>query len=171
MASDLEMGEISINSSTSHQGIMCEHGVPIRSYTSWTKSNPGRRFLRCRFWKDDDCKWFQWIDDERTSREKALCGVLLDILDRNKIEKEANERLLQEQVRAFEEKALRRKQKILKLKKDYRYIMEENLQLKLKFQLKMKFVRVLIVLGLSYFLWIVLVTENNSSRFRYLALL
>ena len=43
-----------------------------------------------------------------------------------------NERLLKEQVRVFEEKTLRRKEKILKLEKDHWCIMEENFQLKMK---------------------------------------
>ena len=29
----------------------------------------------------DDCKQFQWIDDEHMVREKTLCGVLLDKLN------------------------------------------------------------------------------------------
>ena len=61
-----------------------------------------------------------------------------------------NERLLQEQVRVFEEKTLRRKEKILKLEKDHRCIMEEKFQLKIKLQeyrtKEIKFVRNLIVL-------------------------
>ena len=61
---------------------------------------------------DDDCKWFQWIDNKWTSREKKLCGVLLDKLKCNMTETDENERLLQEQVRALEEKALRRKKNI-----------------------------------------------------------
>ena len=54
--------------------------------------------------------------------------------------KDENERLLQEQVRAYEKK-------ILKLQKDHRCIMEENFQFKIKLHEKdMKFIRVLIVL-------------------------
>jgi len=56
----------------------------------------------------------------------------LDKLKCNIEEIVENERLLKEQVRVFEEKTLRRKEKILKLEKDHRCIMEENFQLKMK---------------------------------------
>ena len=124
--------------------------------------------------QDDNCKWFQWIDDERTSREKILCGALLDKLKCNTTEIDEKERLFQKQVRALEEKALRRKEKILKLQQDHRCTIEENFQLKIKLHeyktKKMNYVRVLIVLGLSLFLLIVWLMKNDSSSFRYLAL-
>ena len=122
--------------------------------------------------QDDDCKWFQWIDDERTSREKKLCGPLLDKLKRNITKANEKKRLLQKQVRALEEKGLRRKKKILTLQEDYRCLMEANFQLKIKLHEKeIKFVRVLIMLGLSYFLLIVWLSKNDGSKFRYLALM
>ena len=65
-------------------------------------------------------------------------------------------------------------EKILKLQKDHRCTIKENFQLKIKFQeykaKELKFVRVLIVLGLSYFLLIVWLMKNDNSRFKYLAL-
>jgi len=124
--------------------------------------------------QDDDCKWFQWIDDERTSREKALCGFLLDKLKRNATEMVEKERILQEHARVFEEKAFRRKEKILKLQKDQRRLIEENFQLKIKFQesriKENKFVKSIIVLGLSCFMLILWLMKNEGSIFKYLAL-
>ena len=88
------------------------------------------------------------------------------------IETDEKERLLQEQVRALEEKGLRRKKKILTLQEDHRCLMEANFQLKIKFHEKeIKFVRILIILGLSYLLLIVWLSKNDGSKFRYLALM
>lgn len=96
---------------------------------------------------------------------------MLDKLNCNTTEANEKETLLQEQIRALEEKALRRKKNILTLKEDYRCLMEANFQLKIKLHERdMKFVRVLIVLGLSFFLLIVWLMKNDNSRFRYLAL-
>ena len=95
--------------------------------------------------QDDDYIWFQWIDDERTAREKILCGVLLD-----------KGTVLQEQVKIFEEKALRRKEKLLKLQIEYSCIVQENIKLKMKIQeyktKESRFVRGMIVLGLCFFI-------------------
>ena len=88
--------------------------------------------------QDDDCKWFQWIDNECTSREKMLCGVLLDKVT-----------ALQEQVKIFEENALRRKEKLLKLQIEHSCIVQENIKLKmklLKYTKESRFHRCMIVL-------------------------
>ena len=126
------------------------------------------------FVQDDDCKWFQWIDDERTAREKVLCGVLLDKLKRNTTEMVEKERVLQEHAMIFEEKAIRRKVKILKLQKNHRCLIEENFQLKIKLEeyrtKENKFVRSIIVLELSCFLLILWLMKNEGSIFKYLAL-
>ena len=113
--------------------------------------------------QDDDCRWFQWIDDERTSREKILCGVLLDKVT-----------ALQEQVKIFEKNALRRKKKLLKLHIEHSCIVQENIKLKMKLQeyktKESRFVRGMIVLGLCYFLLSLWVMKNEGIRPKYLAL-
>ncbi|KAL8487740.1 hypothetical protein ACS0TY_024171 [Phlomoides rotata] len=44
---------------------LCGHGVEAIRFTSMTDDNPCRRFWRCRFYKkDNDCKYFEWIDPE-----------------------------------------------------------------------------------------------------------
>ena len=113
--------------------------------------------------QDDDCRWFQWIDDERTAHEKILCGVLLD-----------KGTVLQEQVKIFEEKALRRKEKLLKLQIEYSCIVQENIKLKMKLQeyktKESKFIRGMIMLGLCCFLLSLWVMKNDRSRFIYFTL-
>ncbi|KAL1534011.1 hypothetical protein AAHA92_31416 [Salvia divinorum] len=41
--------------------VVCNHGVHAEIGTSRTDTNPRRQFYRCRFWKNDDCKFFRWI--------------------------------------------------------------------------------------------------------------
>ena len=38
------------------------HGIEAEVVTSRTNANPGQRFYRCHIWKEDDCKFFRWID-------------------------------------------------------------------------------------------------------------
>ncbi|KAL8489825.1 hypothetical protein ACS0TY_025635 [Phlomoides rotata] len=40
------------------------HGVLASVYTSYTEDNPCRRFMWCSMRDTDDCKYFEWIDDE-----------------------------------------------------------------------------------------------------------
>ena len=83
-------------------------------------------------------------------------------------------RVLQEQVGIFEEKALRRKDQLLKLQKEYNCIMEENIKLKMKLleyrTKESKFVRGVVVLGLCCILFSLWMMKNEGSKFRYLAL-
>ncbi|KAL8499091.1 hypothetical protein ACS0TY_022168 [Phlomoides rotata] len=63
------------------------HGVLASVYTSYTKDNPGWRFMRCSMRGTDDCKYFEWIDDElppefkivaaRVSRKKNILEAQL----------------------------------------------------------------------------------------------
>ncbi|XP_050227595.1 uncharacterized protein LOC126677152 [Mercurialis annua] len=56
----------------------CKHGR-LYLFTSWTKLNPGRRFLRCCKYKTvDHCGAFQWYDEEVSTEFVFKFGVLLD---------------------------------------------------------------------------------------------
>ncbi|XP_050204466.1 uncharacterized protein LOC126685741 isoform X2 [Mercurialis annua] len=56
----------------------CRHGR-LYLYTSWTKTNPGRRFWRCCKSKTpDDCGAFRWYDEEVPFENMIKFGVLLD---------------------------------------------------------------------------------------------
>ncbi|CAN1120618.1 hypothetical protein LINPERHAP2_LOCUS301 [Linum perenne] len=57
-------------------GVVCKHRVPCVVKTSRTERNPGRRFLRCRKWKDTrvDCGFFQWVEKD-TSEDEANTGT------------------------------------------------------------------------------------------------
>ncbi|KAL6577873.1 hypothetical protein OROMI_010201 [Orobanche minor] len=40
------------------------HGMDPNVFTSYTEDNPGRRFLRCPMREPEDCKFFEWIEEE-----------------------------------------------------------------------------------------------------------
>ncbi|KAL8514227.1 hypothetical protein ACS0TY_013377 [Phlomoides rotata] len=40
------------------------HGIEATIFMSYTEDNPGRRFMRCPLRETDDCKFFEWIDDD-----------------------------------------------------------------------------------------------------------
>ncbi|XP_058773102.1 uncharacterized protein LOC131655484 [Vicia villosa] len=43
---------------------ICGHHQPMRMFVSKSKSNPGRKYWKCRNWgKNDDCNGFQWDDE------------------------------------------------------------------------------------------------------------
>ncbi|KAL6275099.1 hypothetical protein ACE6H2_018700 [Prunus campanulata] len=68
----------------------CHCGKLARMQTSWTTSNPGRRFLVCpkskREWVKRMWVFFQWFDAEMCERSKSLIPGLLRKIDR--VEKE-----------------------------------------------------------------------------------
>nr|XP_043630453.1 uncharacterized protein LOC122601779 [Erigeron canadensis] len=45
----------------------CQCGTKMRIFTSWTRKNPGRRFVKCRNIKTRSCTSFNFIDDELPS--------------------------------------------------------------------------------------------------------
>ncbi|CAL8100542.1 unnamed protein product [Prunus armeniaca] len=70
-------------------GQWCHCGKLARMQTSWTSSNPGRRFLVCPKSKgrgEKGCRFFQWFDAEMCERSKSLIPGLLRKIDR--VEKE-----------------------------------------------------------------------------------
>ena len=49
--------------------------------TSWTHENPGRRFYGCGIFKvmrKKGCNYFQWVDEEMSSRAKEMVRSLKD---------------------------------------------------------------------------------------------
>ncbi|KAL8531328.1 hypothetical protein ACS0TY_008087 [Phlomoides rotata] len=46
--------------------------VEVNLFTLYTEDNPGRRFFRCPFREWDDCKYFEWLDDELLPRTKIV---------------------------------------------------------------------------------------------------
>ncbi|XP_050211455.1 uncharacterized protein LOC126661646 [Mercurialis annua] len=77
----------SMNSSSSTQHAWwipkkrCKHGIEANVYTSYSEKNPGRRFYRCRFYRQDDCKYFEWFDQETPQPYKA---ALLNLISKTK---------------------------------------------------------------------------------------
>ncbi|XP_050210777.1 uncharacterized protein LOC126682656 [Mercurialis annua] len=56
----------------------CRHGK-LALYTSWTKTNPGRIFRRCRQSRtEEDCGAFRWYDEEVSYENIMKLTVLLD---------------------------------------------------------------------------------------------
>ena len=52
--------------------VKCDCNRPAREYVSETEMNPGKHFLCCQNWKEeDDCKFFQWTGAPPARREGA----------------------------------------------------------------------------------------------------
>ncbi|PIN25958.1 DNA topoisomerase [Handroanthus impetiginosus] len=66
-------------------GINCFCGNLARVRTSWTKENPGRRFLSCAN-RDGGCRFFEWEDSPLCARSRVIIPGLLRRL--NALEKE-----------------------------------------------------------------------------------
>ncbi|KAK3406212.1 hypothetical protein EUGRSUZ_K02370 [Eucalyptus grandis] len=57
----------------------CFCGFPSPRRTSWTRTNPGRRFYGCaRYREGSKCKYFKWVDAKFSHRATE---VILDLLD------------------------------------------------------------------------------------------
>ncbi|CAN0843446.1 hypothetical protein LINGRAHAP2_LOCUS3860 [Linum grandiflorum] len=52
------------SSSSRHGNRRCSHQCDVVLKVAGTTKNPGRRFLRCPFWKNSsaDCGFFEWVD-------------------------------------------------------------------------------------------------------------
>ncbi|CAA0828420.1 Unknown protein [Striga hermonthica] len=59
----------------------CRHGVEAELLTSQTDQNPARRFYRCSLPKDQDCRFFVWLDAELPPYQK---GCYLKLKSQNK---------------------------------------------------------------------------------------
>ncbi|KAG5587379.1 hypothetical protein H5410_047813 [Solanum commersonii] len=44
--------------------VRCKHGSLLHMQTSWSKSNPGRRFWSCPYYGENNCHFFRWRDRE-----------------------------------------------------------------------------------------------------------
>ncbi|XP_047969541.1 uncharacterized protein LOC125213186 [Salvia hispanica] len=83
--------------------VVCNNGIEAQVVTSKTDANPGRRFYRCYIWKEDDCKFFRWIDpslspnQEKDIMQKALQArvAMHDMLTEKVRSKEVELELLQ----------------------------------------------------------------------------
>ncbi|KAK6130378.1 hypothetical protein DH2020_035883 [Rehmannia glutinosa] len=70
-----------------NEGMYCNCGMDALLKTSWTKSNPGRRFWACpRYGQNGYCGHFKWADDEMCSRAKQIIPGLLSKI--NKLQEE-----------------------------------------------------------------------------------
>ena len=67
----------SAHSSPSH----CYCGIPVAKRQSWTSSNPGRRFVLCKFANPHTefkgCKFWHWVDEEQQDWQRALINQLI----------------------------------------------------------------------------------------------
>lgn len=79
--------------------IFCHCGLPVKQFTSWTETNPGRRFYRCpRPQGHVQCQYFAWIDSpiygrgrdviinlrkEKRELEQQLYYLRLELSNRN----------------------------------------------------------------------------------------
>ncbi|KAK9082608.1 hypothetical protein Scep_029079 [Stephania cephalantha] len=66
----------------------CYCGQPAVVFTSWTTTNPGRRFYGYRKYEHrSGCEYFNWLDPEMTNRATIVINGLLRKLDRIESEK------------------------------------------------------------------------------------
>ncbi|KAK4709668.1 hypothetical protein R3W88_004181 [Solanum pinnatisectum] len=78
--------------------VRCKHDVLLHMQTSWSKSNPGRRFWLCPYYGSKNCKFFRWRDKEEVDpRSKFILPKLV-----NKI-KELEEEVLRRQTQINEQ--------------------------------------------------------------------
>ena len=69
------------NSGLRKRGIRCWCDLESPLMTSWTHENPGRRFHGCGNFKvirKKGCNYFQWVDEEMSSRAKEMVRSLKD---------------------------------------------------------------------------------------------
>ncbi|KAL7603408.1 uncharacterized protein At4g04775 [Lactuca sativa] len=63
---DQSYGSSSSFSTSSYKNVLCKCGEHPKIWTSTTKKNPGRHFIRCPNSLDSskDCKFFVWVDED-----------------------------------------------------------------------------------------------------------
>ena len=49
----------------------CFCGVPAPLMRSWTDDNPGRRFVGCGNYKMKPCKFFDWVDEKKSHKDRV----------------------------------------------------------------------------------------------------
>ena len=68
----------------------CYCGVPVAKKTSWTSTNPGRRFVVCKVYCPErgveGCGFFDWVDADMVEWQRVLTNQLL--LEKKLLEKE-----------------------------------------------------------------------------------
>ncbi|XP_042051540.1 uncharacterized protein At4g04775-like [Salvia splendens] len=73
------------------EAVVCDHGLEADVVTSNTDANPGRRFYRCQVWKEDDCKFFRWIDPSLSPNQDYFFKRLK--LDRDNVQRALRDRV------------------------------------------------------------------------------
>ena len=65
---------------------LCFCGVPCAKRVSWTRENPGRRFIACKNYDPNSkwrrCKKFKWIDENVVDWQKEVALKLIDEKDK-----------------------------------------------------------------------------------------
>ncbi|XP_021762064.1 uncharacterized protein LOC110726848 [Chenopodium quinoa] len=84
---------MSWNNSSPTNKKKCNCGLPLAKLTSWTRENPGRKFLACKFYDPNTetrgCKCFEWVDTEDgTDWQRDVINQLL--LDKKLMKAEVN---------------------------------------------------------------------------------
>ncbi|CAN0887415.1 hypothetical protein LINGRAHAP2_LOCUS15609 [Linum grandiflorum] len=93
------------SSVSTRSAMLCKHGECDVVNISSTGRNPGRKFFRCRHWKDkaSDCDFFKWVDEvSSTDEDKAPYSVVIEDL-KSKLSD------CEDRLKIAEGKALRRK--------------------------------------------------------------
>ncbi|KAL4282922.1 hypothetical protein GQ457_16G015430 [Hibiscus cannabinus] len=57
------------------KGVLYHCGLKCPMWTTWKRKNPGRRFFNCLNFKNSDCKFFRWHDEDMDNL--AFCPKFL----------------------------------------------------------------------------------------------
>ncbi|XP_021734054.1 uncharacterized protein LOC110700763 [Chenopodium quinoa] len=83
---------MSLISSSPSKYKKCNCGIPMARLTSWTRENPGRKFLACKFYDPNTetrgCRSFEWVDEDGSDWKKEMINQL--ILDKKLMKGEMN---------------------------------------------------------------------------------
>ncbi|WMV55027.1 hypothetical protein MTR67_048412 [Solanum verrucosum] len=81
--------------------VRCKHGSLLHMQTSWTKSNPERRFWSCPYYGENNCHFFRWRNREEIDpRSQFILPKLV-----NKI-KELEDEVWRRQIQINEQQVL-----------------------------------------------------------------
>ncbi|KAK4419797.1 hypothetical protein Salat_2392600 [Sesamum alatum] len=78
--------------------LLCECGIPAVMRTSWTPTNPGRRFRGCLGKSGHYCSTFEWVDEPGCERCMTVIPGLLRRLSRST----ADAKAFEERIRSLE---------------------------------------------------------------------
>ncbi|KAK9697557.1 hypothetical protein RND81_08G044900 [Saponaria officinalis] len=131
--------------------IKCHCRVPCAVMKSWTRDNPGRRFMSCKF---RHCDFWQWLDvDQSEWQRNAINQVMLDkqlLASEKNLLKSENDHLKENNEKLKAENSLLRS-KIMDLESDVFFPAYENSGPSL---LRKAFYALIVVIVVLFFMYV-----------------